>query len=549
MVSKITAMALVAIIAVPILIGYGLNIETEVGIRYEPVADQQPMDVTQLLHTDKEDQYIEADFYSLNNKENFGYYDSGPISPNYTSSGYRATNTAYIYETYTQIPSYANLYEVTFYQFLAHYTNGTGGYVTAKFYSDEAGNTLIRTIDRVVAISYNGDKVYASYYVSAYSQSIAGGSVSSTVIKKVVFSQSDTIIGSSEAKYLPKNINPAGQAIYYDPALGYDLSNFSTFGRAEFTPPSPDAKSVLFTIDLDTVSASSTVLEIQYLKLIKSTTDGVVTWSVSHGILPSGGGVPSYTDPVPIYYDSGRSSNTYQVEVTNDNQYALYFVGDFPEKTGRSNYYWSWFSGNAADFTFRIIPLLSGDMLTIKMRVDSALVPAFEGLVMTDKTYVPSDFRENPITTVSNIVYYGDSITFGGHTYAVQDGNLIMGTHKVPLNGITFSSTPNENGQYDNNIGNTTVSTTATPSSIYFGGIWAANVATNTMYAAPYESTHWVPGGFAWNGMDDSFLLVGLLACVGTFIVLAMYGKKSGAKVGGLMLVCGGAALMFLVML
>jgi hypothetical protein len=42
---------------------------------------------------------------------------------------------------------------------------------------------------------------------------------------------------------------------------------------------------------------------------------------------------------------------------------------------------------------------------------------------------------------------------------------------------------------------------------------------------------------------------VGLITSVGAFIALAMYGRASGAKVGSLMLVCGGAAFMFILLM
>jgi hypothetical protein len=56
----------------------------------------------------------------------------------------------------------------------------------------------------------------------------------------------------------------------------------------------------------------------------------------------------------------------------------------------------------------------------------------------------------------------------------------------------------------------------------------------------------WQPGEF---GFDEvGFIVVGLIACLGAFVGLGMYGRRSGAKVGVLMLICGGAAMVLLMM-
>ena len=173
-----------------------------------------------------------------------------------------------------------------------------------------------------------------------------------------------------------------------------------------------------------------------------------------------------------------------------------------------------------------------------------------EYTVISDKYYTPSIYRaNNPITTISGIAKYGDSITFGGQTFTVSNGNIIIDGKQVPLEGRNFNSIQ-ENGIYYNRIGNTVISESYTPSSIRFDGVWAINqIITQNQNLETYNETKWVPGNFAWDGVDTNFKIAGLMTSLGAFIALAVYGRRSGTKVMPLLIVCGGAALVFLIMI
>ena len=57
----------------------------------------------------------------------------------------------------------------------------------------------------------------------------------------------------------------------------------------------------------------------------------------------------------------------------------------------------------------------------------------------------------------------------------------------------------------------------------------------------------WHAGEF---GLDKrGFAVAGLLACAALFVALGMSGQRSGAKVGLLLLICGGAAVGFLIII
>jgi hypothetical protein len=49
--------------------------------------------------------------------------------------------------------------------------------------------------------------------------------------------------------------------------------------------------------------------------------------------------------------------------------------------------------------------------------------------------------------------------------------------------------------------------------------------------------------------MDDNFLIVGLITCLGVFIGLGIYARKTGKGVIPLLIVCGGAAALFICMI
>ena len=125
-----------------------------------------------------------------------------------------------------------------------------------------------------------------------------------------------------------------------------------------------------------------------------------------------------------------------------------------------------------------------------------------------------------------------------------------VGTHQIPVKGLVMSSIPNGAGTYDNKIGNTIVSTTATPSTITFNGVWSASISTQSMESYTYTKTEWIAGEFAWDGMDQNFLIVGLITCLGAFVALGIYARRT--RSGGiipLMIVTGCAAAVFFIMI
>ena len=182
------------------------------------------------------------------------------------------------------------------------------------------------------------------------------------------------------------------------------------------------------------------------------------------------------------------------------------------------------------------------------IRMDDATYSAFMYSIIMNKVYDPASFRSNPITKISDIGKYGSYLIFGGVRYDVTDGNITLGTHELSIKNLVFKSVPTAGG-YNNMIGDTVISTTGTPSTITFGGEWGAMVTTDSMAQFTYTHTDWTPGQFAWDGIDQNFLMVGLLAAIGVFIALGIAYRKTKAALGALLVVCGGAILLFFTML
>ena len=166
--------------------------------------------------------------------------------------------------------------------------------------------------------------------------------------------------------------------------------------------------------------------------------------------------------------------------------------------------------------------------------------------IISNRSYDPAQFKTNPSTTINNISQYGYAIEFAGNTYIVDStGNITLGTHKVSVDGLKLESVPVAVG-YENRINGNVISVSAQPSQIRFSGQWVASVSTIGNSATTVNKTEWTPGAFGWDGVDTNFLIVGLITCVGMFIGLGIYSRKTGKGLMPLLVVCGCASALFI---
>lgn len=147
---------------------------------------------------------------------------------------------------------------------------------------------------------------------------------------------------------------------------------------------------------------------------------------------------------------------------------------------------------------------------------------------------------------LNSIGIYGDSINIGSISYGVTDGRINVDGKLVPLKGALIKSI-DEGGVYKNTINGYELGDTSAPAAITFGGEWSLTVTGDTLKETHPTHMEWSPGEFAFDKRD--FAAVGLLVAGACMVGLGMMGKRSGVKIGVLMLVCGGAALVYLTMI
>lgn len=562
MVSKVAVIALVGILAVPILLGYGLNLNEVSETEYKAEGDS--VDVSQLLWNSTAYSYTYVDPYQLNtNTQWFGGNPSIPIFNSYTTNktSYPLYSRSYVNQSWNnavQSLNYIYFYE----QF--DYDPAVSSHSLTLFYNLNGTETVLTTITNVHSIYYDQVKQeysYTKYTGSGYS--ITYGSGSAELTNGVLY----TSYGSADV-YIARY----GTSTYADLSAGFYFKG--TFSNYALYPA--NSKDALFTINLDSITAPNYSVNLiktgaaNNFRLVKTTAGSDVSWKVYRAA--------DSTELFDLYYDPSRNDNSYQIyiglEKTGQHSETQYgtttvfndynittefrYVGGWPTIIGEANYYQKYtdtVSRSVAVNSSQPKVFLGFGSLTgytdrsPTMRIDGGAYGSMEFNVIENKEYNPADFKTNPSTTITDIRLYGSSLTFAGNTYDVMNGNITLGTHQVSVSSCVFDSVPIYGGYYENRINGNVISTSAAPSTIKFNGAWLGNVVTDSMVSTTVIKTEWNAGQFAWDGIDQNFLIVGLITSLGAFIGLAIYSRRSRTSLLPLLLVCGGAAMLFLFML
>lgn len=555
MVSKIAVMALVAVVAVPILLGYGLNIKTETYSGWDEDGPAQNLTnyLASIEDASKRD-YTTADIYQFNSDIFYTYgAQSYPIYEKISTTR-TPVKLAQQYFTYSSSVPLISMSET--------YSHGIidGGYDASNYYS-------ITLVTNGRTVSYDHLK---AWFMSV-SESVGeidfamtepgpnGGYLDAGAHFRDVTSVSITATGSPpnyQKGWLKNNTSSyadisKGYRLNLDfPALTGVIEDSSFYDRGFMITtlePSGICKDIILTFNLNSITESDYVfgldLDVDYtsdvsIYLKKSTVGGVVQWYYK-----------TFEDSeyTQLYFNPDLAANTYQLYLTNYGGEFRY-VGAWPDTIAPApvlkTYPFTFIREPVRDYIFKL------DLIgkTPVMRVDYASVAAYEYKIIRDTTYNPYDFKTNPVTKLTYVMESGPSLVFGGNTYTVTEGKITVNDKDISLNGIKLSSVFTGNS-YENTINGEIVSNTLTPSSITFNGDWSMQVNTVAQKYVEKETTSWVPGHFAWQGMDTNFIIAGLLTSVGAFIMLGLYAFRTGARVLPLMLVCGGAAFMFILMI
>lgn len=559
MVSKVAVMALVGILAIPILLGYGLNLTETSETRYEESGES--VNVTDLLQTGTDHSYAHGDIVS--NNTTFGEYYLGNVEDRYYPQYQKNTATRTAFRGNYISGSIGAGSVQSFSGFNLYYVQVLSGSLSITVYVQNGGQEYVAGSwsDVKSVLFIRNSPTSANMYIDNGTHPY----YEDDNITKMVFNS------TVSAYQFYDNV----QNRYIDLSAGFRINTSALVfsGNMVYLPVNESISSILLTINLGSITDSNYEFSIgmslirDRITLTKTTTGGIVSWTATRY---------NFNTPIEtfdLYYDQTRSDNTYQFQLQsvfnrsvgvsdcyNDYYAQLRYIGGWPAMFGEQNYYqlyefqpWEERYASPNSFMFNDVGVIEIQVTnggyTPIMRVDDTYFKAFDYAVIKDKTYDPAAFRENPVTTIKDPFVYGSSITFGGNTYAVNDGNIRLGSHDIPIKNIKFSSVPNENGGYDNMIGKTIVSNTVSPSTITFGGSWSAIVTTIGQSETTYTKTEWIPGQFAWDGIDDNFLIVGLITCLGVFIGLGIYARSHRMSIWPLLLVCGGAAALFIFMI
>ena len=192
-----------------------------------------------------------------------------------------------------------------------------------------------------------------------------------------------------------------------------------------------------------------------------------------------------------------------------------------------------------------------GHTVGVSLRIDS--VQVLGGYFPTTKDYSLNVGESFPDRSVSidfpSVGIYGSSIAVASGsatvTYTIADGKL-SDLDNTPMLDAVFSSTVMD-GEYSISLNGKEILTGTEPMIITFDGDWSMAVNLYLLESFTSSSLEWVPGVYAFDQTDST--VVGIFACVGAFIALAMVRPFSGAKMIMLAIVCGCGAIIFLIML
>lgn len=202
-------------------------------------------------------------------------------------------------------------------------------------------------------------------------------------------------------------------------------------------------------------------------------------------------------------------------------------------------------SGTTSYFNKVELNMVDEDRDDVSFRVNGSNVLAGYFPSTKDYTLSMSDLFPDKSYSLklNSIGIYGDSINIGSTSYGVTDGRINVGGKLVPLKGAVIKSI-NDGGVYKNTINGYELGDTSAPAAITFGGEWSLTVTGDTLKETHPTHMEWTPGEFAFDKRD--FAAVGLLVAGACLLGLGMVGQRSGIKIGVLLLICGGAALVYL---
>lgn len=524
---KIAAIAVTLIVAVPILLGYGLAFEEETYTSFESV---NTTNITDMINNYQEPIYNRYTGPANNQALWMDVYWSGVgyekslVSPKYGSVGDNPTSlpilaaSAKTYEdvapdTYTVITD-------------THFTWNSDGIFSFRVTHDDGSTNLLHPASGVNVVRYGSILLVGSDEYNVKTLEVRSVSI------------------PPAAHNMTINIITAGSK-YGDPAYGWNPAPYVS-GWTSY-------RDVYWMNGYENNSVR--------MMAAFNNNEGITITPVS-----SDGSAQS-----PGYYFSCTTSNGITVE-TDDETYVLGQYSkiciDINTDSMTVSGINSWPTMGADPQTYNTITLpydnaladisriLLDDLSAVDLRVDSARVltgyfPAIRDSNFSVGGYYP---EQTVLVSFQSIAAYGDQIGWGGWIWQVENGALV--STDEALNGLRIKDivlmqeyVDGDTPYYNFYINNTLISNFEQGGIIWFGGDWSLVAKVSQMENVESTRLVWQSGEWAWDGVGTEFALIGLLTCGAVFVGLGMYGRRSGAKVGVLMLITGCAAFIFLAMI
>ena len=546
MVSKISIIAIVLVVSVPILMGYAMAFEEVEKVSWD---ETNTRSITGLLNNDVAWSYNYMNSYTINGQ----VLKTGELNT-LTEPYYKVIGSSPVTSLPTAVKTYhanqdismeAPLYPgttVVLYttpgmdvkliinSVTTHFTGVTW------FFMERPENSLTSNVGMVRDVG--GVPTYEYYTI---------------VMSGYIDSDTEMIIYSKDPDDVGNN--------YANPTYGWTINQKNnTLLGVPYYWSVKDLRSSLMTMSIDfgplmknMVNGTSLQLEYQLqsypsnpdptVVVINKTDDSDITMTIDG-------------TPVPVSLGSQLTNNNVWQLTVNLEKYTWDYVHTMPGQFGRATAYYSMTS----EYVNATPEYITG------LGISDAWVGAgqdFNGPtyraevcygrnspypVMTNITYDPAsqllmDNYASYSISLSDLGNIGESIGWGGNTYTVTDGKITVNGISMKVKDLKLESRYKD-GERVNIINGRQISTGS--NSLQLNGTWSAIVTLSEEEYSTYTSTEWTPGKFAWNGVDQSFALMGLITCAAVFVGLGMYGARSGAKVGKLMIICGCAAFVFL---
>lgn len=529
-VKAVAAIALTLAIAAPIGLGYMLNIDT---VEQSSLVEKDSTNISDLINNSTQSVY--TPYTGVENNKNVTI--NGAISqPNYVTTG----------STYTSIPIIGNIAPYTW---NVTQTNSnpipeefgplweftvSNDYISVLTYKNSHGNTVWTSFAQTAPAVMETIKKTDTYYYFGAGDNI-GVPVSEVNDLKISFRSlpppitvqrqgitgyaypqsgwySPDTPGGNDLAYWFNNQNNSGITLTVNLVeRSITKLSFNTLYQANAIEIEKESSGNVVVRTYGTengvygVIAENDLGNYQYIRMIK-TTDGVTVGGLSSW--------PSMTDKNVTMYNS--------VVMPLGSPYfsRIYFTDD-AINTGANIY--------RVDET----------------QIKSGTYPAVSNAVIDPTNINPT--ITNSQLKISKVGIFGSSITFGGQTYDVTNGRISVNNRTVQVDGATFRSVTDDGVTWSNYINNYKVSDTASLSTLSLNGVWSAIYTLSTLDVETKQVTSWIPGHFA---LDMSgFAVMGIVTCAALTVGLGLYGKRSGTKMLWLMMITGGAGLIFMFMI